>query len=403
MIKQNSVYKIVLTGGGSGGHVFPLISVLREIKKISQEKSLPIELIYIGPNDFTIDYFKKEGVQIKPLITGKIRRSLGPLELLNNFFDIFKIFIGLFQAFIYMFLIMPDLVLAKGGYGSFPVIFISTIFFIPFYLHESDSEAGLVNHLMAKFAKLVFISFENSKKYFNPSKTKLVGNPIREELFYNQEEKIDASSLKKFLGLDLKRPLITVLGGSLGAQHINDLILDSLPRLINEFEIIHQTGVSDYERVLRESEIVFKEIIGSEINKKYYHLMPFIEETVSEKGEFNLKDVYFLSDLIIARAGSGLIFEIARSEKPAILVPLPWASRDHQRKNAYDYARSGAAIVIEEKNLQPNIFVELVTQILKDEKKQKEMSQKAKEFSKPFAAKQIAEEIISSLIQKSNF
>ncbi|MGC8880725.1 MAG: UDP-N-acetylglucosamine--N-acetylmuramyl-(pentapeptide) pyrophosphoryl-undecaprenol N-acetylglucosamine transferase [Minisyncoccia bacterium] len=402
MIKRNSIFKIVLTGGGSGGHVFPLISVLREIKKISQEKNLSIEVIYIGPNDFTLDYFKKEGIEIKSLITGKIRRSFGLLDFLNNILDIFKVIIGIFQAFYYLFIIMPDLVLAKGGYGSFPVVFISTIFVIPIYLHESDSGPGLVNHLMAKFAKKIFISFEGAKNYFPSQKTKLVGNPIREEIFYKEEEKADKKSLRKFLGLDEKRPIITVLGGSLGAKNINDLVLDALPRLISETEIIHQTGALDFERVKREAEIVFREIIGSEINKKYYHPLPFIEESPSEKGQFNLKDVYFLSDLIVARAGSGLIFEIARSGKPAILIPLPWATEDHQRKNAYEYSRSGAAVVIEEKNLQPNIFTELIFQIIKDEKKKQEMGQKAIEFSKPLAAKEIAEELISALIKDKN-
>lgn len=395
MLKPNSTLKIVLTGGGSGGHTFPLVAVLRELKRIKQEKNLPLEFTYIGPSDFTLEYIKKEGIDVKTIITGKIRRSFSPMDILNNIIDIFKIIFGLFQAFFYLFLIMPDLVFAKGGYGSFPVIFISTLFFIPFYLHESDSEAGLTNHLMAKFAKSVFISFENSAKFFPPSKTKLVGNPVREELFYQEE--VDRSSLKQSLGLDEKRPLITVLGGSLGAQHINDLILDSLPQLIEETEIIHQTGALDFERVLRESDVVFREIIGSETYKNYYHLMPFIEETLTGASVLNLKDIYFLSDLVVARAGSGLIFEIARSGKPAILIPLPWSSRDHQIRNAYEYARSGAAIVLEEKNLKPNIFTGLIFQILKDERKKQEMSMAALNFARPQAARVIAQELIKTL------
>ena len=395
MIKPNSTLKIVFTGGGSGGHTFPLVAVLRELKKIKEEKNLPLEFIYLGPNDFTLEYIKKEGIEIKTIFTGKFRRSFNPIDILNNISDIFKIIFGLFQTFVYLFLIMPDLVFAKGGYGSFPVIFISTLFFIPFYLHESDSQAGLTNHLMARFAKSVFISFESSAKFFPASKTKLIGNPVREELFYQNGE-IDRVSLKKSLGLSDNYPLITVLGGSLGAQHINDLILDALPQLIGETEIIHQTGTADFERVLRESEIVFKEIIGSEERKTYYHPIPFIEETITGKEMFNLKDVYFLSDLIVARAGSGLIFEIARSGKPAILIPLPWSTKEHQIKNAYEYARNGAAIVLEEKNLQPNIFSGLIFQILKDEKKRQEMSRAALNFSKPQAAQIIAQELISN-------
>ena len=395
MIKNNKIFRIVLTGGGSGGHTFPLIAVLRKIKQLSQDRNLPIEVIYVGPNDFTLNYIKKEGIEIKPLTTGKIRRSLNPFDILNNFLDIFKTIIGIFQAIIYLYLIMPDLVFSKGGFGSFPVVFSSIIFFIPLYLHESDAEVGLANRLSLKFCRRIFVSFENTLNFLPANKVKLVGNPIREELFYKEE--IDKVSLKKSLGIDEKRPLLTILGGSLGAQHINDLILDSLPRLIEELEIIHQTGENDYERVKREADIVFKEIIGSEINKGFYHILPFIEENLTMKGVFNLKDIYFLSDLIVSRAGSGLIFEIAQSGKPSIIIPIPYSPKDHQRKNAYEYQKSGAAVVIEEKNLQPNIFVDLVFQIIKDEKRKKEMSEAALKFAKPNASSEIAEELISSL------
>ncbi len=395
MFKQSQIYKVVLTGGGSGGHVFPLISVLRNLKKISSEKNLLLEVYYIGPNDFAIDYFNREGVKTIPILTGKLRRSLAVSDVLNNIFDFFKTCLGILKTFVYMFLIMPDIVFSKGGYGSFPVVLVSTIFFIPFIIHESDSEAGLVNHLMGRFAKKIFISFKETEKYFNPLKTELVGNPIREEIFYKEE--VDKMNLRKYLGFDAKRPIISVLGGSLGAQHINDLILDSLPKLISELEIIHQTGALDFERVKREADVVFREIIGSEENKKYYHLLPFIGEESTKENLITLKDVYMLSDLIVARAGSGLIFEIAYSGKPSILIPIPWASREHQKKNAYEYSQNRACYVLEEKNLKPNIFTDLVFQIIKDPKKKEEMAKKAKEFSKPEAGKRIALEIINYL------
>ena len=145
----------------------------------------------------------------------------------------------------------------------------------------------------------------------------------------------------------------------------------------------------------KETEVVFQEIIKDDQDKQYYHPIPFFEE--SQIPNINsLKDILVISDLIIARAGSGLIFEIAASGKPSIIIPLPWASQDHQKKNAYEYAKTGAAIVIEENNLKPNIFSDLILQTLNDPKKLVLMSQAALSFAKPKAAEQIAQYLLQN-------
>ena len=193
-----------------------------------------------------------------------------------------------------------------------------------------------------------------------------------------------------------ERPVITVLGGSQGAKHINDLILDILPKIIDKAEIIHQVGENNLESIKKELEIIFQEIITDGDSKKYYHPVPFLEESPNPTIN-SLKDVMLISDLIIARAGSGVIFEIAASNKPAIIIPLPWAARDHQKQNAYEYAKNGAAIVVEEQNLKPNIFSELILQLLDDEQKLAKMSKAAQAFAKPKAAYNIAEYILNNL------
>jgi len=383
----NPTLRIILTGGGSGGHTFPLIAVARELKKIANSQNINLELMYIGPNDFTLSYIQKEGIEIKTILAGKIRREFS----WQNFLDFFKTLAGIFQALAYVYFKMPDLIFSKGGYGSFPVTFWGILFFIPTYIHESDFVPGLSNHLIGRLAKKIFISFEGTKNYFPLQKTILVGNPIREELL---SQNIDPEADKKVLGLS-HRPVLTILGGSQGSKHINDLILDILPKLIDRLEIIHQVGDNNYEELLKEKEIIFQEIIKDETAKQYYHPVPFLEE-VSTPGLNSLKDVLIVSNLIIARAGSGLIFEIAALGKPAIIIPLPWATQDHQKKNAYEYAKTGAAIVIEEQNLKPNIFSDLILDTLTNQEKLISMSQAALAFAKPKAAEEIAKYLLQN-------
>jgi len=393
--------RLVLTGGGSGGHTFPLIAVAREFKKIAQEKNFLYEIIYIGPNDFTLPYIlKEEGITIRKITTGKLNRqgdSNGRLSGFINFFvNLFKTLGGIFQSLYYLFILMPDAIFSKGGYGAFPVIFWGIIFFIPTYTHESDAVPGLVNHLVGKFCRKIFISFDYTKKYFPLNKSLLTGNPVRLDLFSGEGESYNSQNIKELLKLSSDRPVITVIGGSQGSSHINDFILDILPRVINKAEIIHQTGKDNYQKVVREATVVFQEIIRDKEFEKYYHPVPFFEETKTPNIS-SLKDIYLVSDLIIARAGSGLIFEIAASKKPSILIPLPWASRGHQKRNAYEYARNGAAIVVEENNLKTNIFSDLILQVLFDEKKKKAMSSAAFQFAKLNAAQDIAKEIVNQL------
>ena len=379
--------RIVLTGGGSGGHIFTLIAVIRELKKLAITNNFFLEMIYLGPDDFVLPYIIKEGIGVKKIFAGKLRRSFS----LENFLDFFKTIAGIFQSFFYLYFLMPEVVFSKGGYGSFPVVLGSFLFFIPVYIHESDAVPGLVNHLTGKFAKRIFISFEYTKKYFPASKTILVGNPVRAFLLSLEANK---ENTKKLLGLSLERPTVIIIGGSQGAKHLNDLVLDIIPKIIDKVEIIHQTGKNNFNQVKGEAEVVFREIIGSDKNKSFYHPVPFFEETPNPS-ILSLRDVFLASDLIIVRAGSGLLFEVAAFGKPSIVIPLPWASRDHQKINAYEYARNGAAVVVEESNLKPNIFSELILQIISNKERQKKMSEAAFAFAKPESAKQIANYLIN--------
>lgn len=383
--------KILFTGGGTGGHIFPIIAVAREIRRIYPKNDL--ELFYVGPkDDFASILLTQEGIKTKTIIAGKIRRYLGIGAILQNFVDVlFKTPIGLIQAFFYIFFLAPDFVFSKGGYGSLPVVFCAWIFQTPIFLHESDLTPGLSNRIAERFSLQVFTSFPKTE-YFSLNKIILVGNPIRKEILAGSEE--EARNLFKLKG---KKPVIFVLGGSQGAQRINDVILTILPQLLQNFELIHQTGSKNFKGVRAEAKVAissyrFLKDKNEQSNdlEKYYHIFPFLKER-------ELKHAYRVSDLIISRAGSGSIFEIAALGKPSILIPLPEAAQNHQIKNAYTYASKGAAIVIEEANLTPHFFLEKLKYLFSHKELLEKMEEKAKEFSKPKSARIIAAYIVEYL------
>jgi UDP-N-acetylglucosamine--N-acetylmuramyl-(pentapeptide) pyrophosphoryl-undecaprenol N-acetylglucosamine transferase len=369
--------KIVFTGGGTGGHIFPIIAIIREIRKISSDK---VKIFYLGPKDeFAQIFLTDEEVKVKWIICGKLRRYLNFASFFQNIFDILKIPIGTLQAFVYLFFINPDLIFSKGGFGSIPTVIAGWLLRIPIFLHESDAVPGLANRFLAKFALEIFVSFPRTL-YFPINKMTLVGNPIRIEILKgNKSEAIE------YFKITQEKPVILIIGGSQGAQRINEKILLTLNELLENFEIIHQTGTKNFKELVAEAEAIVKKDL-----LKYYHPIPFLRED-------ELKKAYSVCDIIVARAGSGTIFEIAALGKPSILIPLPESAQDHQLKNAYAYFESGATIVIEEKNFTPSFFLNKLKFLFNQTEELEKMSIAAKNFSRSFAAKVIAHYIFEFL------
>lgn len=368
--------RILFTGGGTGGHVFPLIAIIRAIRKLYPKKDL--EFFYLGPEDeFGSILLSQEDVKVKTISAGKIRRYFS----FQNFVDVlFKIPLGVIQAFYHLVKIEPHLVFSKGGYGSLPVVFCARLFKIPIFLHESDIAPGLSNRIASKWAKKVFISFPKTE-YFDLNEAILVGNPIREELLEGSKDKA-----KELFNLALGRPVLLFSGGSQGAEFINDFVLRVLNDLLKEFEIIHLCGIQNLKDVQAEAQVVISKDLA-----KYYHPFSFFNEE-------ELKHAYRAVDFIVSRAGSGSIFEIAALGIPSILVPLSSASANHQAKNAYTYASSGGALVMEEDNLTPNFFLGKLRYLFLHPEKLEKMKEEALRFSKPLAAKTIARHILESLM-----
>ncbi|MEK7124120.1 MAG: UDP-N-acetylglucosamine--N-acetylmuramyl-(pentapeptide) pyrophosphoryl-undecaprenol N-acetylglucosamine transferase, partial [Patescibacteria group bacterium] len=288
-----------------------------------------------------------------------------------------------------LFVFMPNLVFSKGGFTSLIPSLVAQLYFIPIFIHESDSIPGTVNRLVAKFTKKIFISFENATKYFPTKRTILSGNPVRESLLNGN--KIEAA---KYFDFDSDKKTILFLAGSQGAMFINNLLIEILVQLAKEFQIIHQTGANNFELVKNEIEKIKKEGLGSYGLgiEKNYKVFGFLNEE-------ELKNAFALSDVIVSRSGSN-IFEIAALGKPAIVIPYPYSARSHQKENAVEFAKFGA-VVLEEENLKPHILIDQISHLLKPEN-YSSISQKIKKFTNLEAGKIIANEVIQSLTGKIN-
>lgn len=267
--------------------------------------------------------------------------------------------LGAAQSFWRVYTLMPDIIFSKGGYGSFSPVIAGWVYRIPIIIHESDTSMGLGNSLLTIFANRVIFAFPKEPL---SGKEVVLGNPIRGELFQTDPDKA-----RRILTLSPDRPVILIQGGSQGSGAINHLTEQALPDLLIRYEIIHQTG-RGYK---------------SQIQDTNYHPYTFLDEE-------QLAAAYAAAVIVVSRAGSGNIFEIAAAGKPSILIPLPSARGDHQRTNAYIYADKGAAIIMEQPNLSPHLFEQQISSLMEDEGERARMKEQAKIFARPEAARDIA-------------
>jgi len=370
--------KILFAGGGSGGHIYPIIAVIRELRKMAPGV---FKFYFVGPRShFAKLAFAREEIKMYSTVGGKIRRYFSWRNLVDI---LFKFPLSFILSFFYVFLIAPDITFSKGGYGAFPASLWSWFFQIPLLIHESDSQMGLANRVLARLSTQIFVSFPKAD-YPYPQKQILTGNPIREELLTF----LDPQQAKKELGLDSKKPVLLILGGSQGSQFVNNTILRSLPDLLEDFSIIHQCGESDFKTVKTLSKVM----AANDQQLNFYYPYPFLEE-------WRLQRAYNAADLIISRAGAGTISEIAAFRKPSILIPLTTAvAGNHQVSNAYRFAHNEQrAVVIEEKNFTPHFFCETLRRLFRHPYLLKEMGSKALSFARIKAGKEIAEYITQYL------
>lgn len=366
--------RILFTGGGTGGHFYPIIAVAEAIREVAKEKKLlPPELYYFAPTPYNESILFEQSITYKKVQAGKMRRYFSIL----NFFDLWRTAWGVLSAIYKVYRLYPDVIFGKGGYASFPVLFAAKILHIPVVIHESDAVPGRANLWAGKFANKIAVSWAEAAKYFPPGKVAHTGNPVRGDI---RQRKTEGG--KEFMKVEEGIPTVLVLGGSQGAEAINEVVVEALPELIKDYSVIHQTG----KRNITSSKTTADVILSKSANKDRYKPVDYLNG-------LELRMAAGAADIVISRAGS-TIFEIAAWGVPSIIVPIKDSNGDHQRANAFSYARAGACEVVEEDNLTANILVAEVRRILSSTELSDKMKAGAKAFDRADASKKVAEEIL---------
>jgi len=357
--------RILFVGGGTGGHFYPLIAVAETLETDSES-----ELFYMGPEPYNKQSLDQLNIKYVFCPAGKLRLYFS----IQNFFDIFRNFIGLFVALVKLYIIYPDVIFSKGGYTSVPVLLAARFLRIPVVIHESDSVPGRANLLAKNFARYIAIAYPEAAKYFDAKKTALVGIPFRQAL------KKPIPDPFAVLGIPNDAPLIYVTGGSLGAEKVNNIILRCLDELLPKYRIFHQVGQGRKEKIIQTAQSL---ISKPELQSRYY-----VAETVSSD---IVNALLKAASVVVTRAGSTTLFEVAVNGKPSIVIPIPEDVSRDQTSNAYAYADSGAATVLEEQNLTESLLTSEINSIISDPARYQRMSQAALAITATDAAEKIAQ------------
>jgi UDP-N-acetylglucosamine--N-acetylmuramyl-(pentapeptide) pyrophosphoryl-undecaprenol N-acetylglucosamine transferase len=309
--------KIILTGGGSAGHVTPNLAL---ISKLNEEKNW--EIHYIGSkNGIERELINKTKIPYHPISSGKLRRYID----LENIKDPFKVLAGVAQSYRLIRKIKPQVVFSKGGFVSVPVVIGAWLNKVPVYIHESDLTPGLANKIAMKFSSKVFTTFDETLAYLPKEKAVHTGSPIRDAIL-----KGDIKRGLSFLKFNTSKPIITIMGGSLGSLKINEVVRTALPDLLKKYQIVHLCGKGKIDHNLSGTE--------------GYHQFEYVGD--------ELPDILAATNYVISRAGSNSIFEFLTLKKPMLLIPLSRnASRGDQILNAQSFKKKGFASVIEEEEL----------------------------------------------------
>ncbi len=364
--------KIVLTGGGTGGHLVPLVVIAKKIK----EKNPEAQFLFIGPaGAMEKKIIGGAGIPMKKIATGKMRRYFS----FQNLVDFFKVPFGILQVLCLLLWNMPDAIFSKGGYASVPVVLVGWLYRIPILIHESDANPGVSNSILAKFANRVAVAYSQAEIYFPAEQVVLTGNPLREDIVQGEAQKA-----RELFSLIESKKVIFVWGGSQGSKIINDNILEVLPELLREYQVIHQTGENNLKEVKKKAGE-----LGIKAGREGYFPLAFIEE--------ELKDILAVSDLVISRAGSSSISEIAANRIPSILIPLENAANNHQRMNAYAIAKIGGTVVLEEANLRGHILLGKIKEILTNDEFREKLRNNVGKFYHADATEKIAEGLLGMI------
>jgi len=334
--------KILLTGGGTGGHIVPLLAVVSELKELAAARKIgKPEFMLISPDSDFNKSISDAGIKVKTIKAGKLRRYFS----VENLADVFRIPVGIAQSLYRICRFKPDVVFSKGGFASVPPVVAARILKIPILTHESDIVPGLANKMISFFATEMLVSFEDTQKRFPCKKVVLTGNPVRKDIFKGDKKRAIA-----FFGFKENIPTVLIFGGSQGAQKLNEIILKSLPDILEKCQAIHICGIKNYEKM--------KNALGEKkLGPETSGLSSFLPRLANERYKIypyldkEMKDAYALADVVVARAGANSLAEIIALSKLSIIIPLSTSANNHQLQNAEFFAKKGILNLIKEENL----------------------------------------------------
>ena len=363
--------RILVTGGGTGGHIIPTLAVVDKLKELDSN----IELLYVGSRSgMETEIVPERNIPFKGIYCGKLRRYFS----WENFTDIFRVFLGFIQSLYIILTFKPDVIFAKGGYVTVPVGLAGGILGVPLVVHESDTVLGLSNKILLRFATKLSLGFPE-ENYPSSVRAKGIytGSPINSKIF--EVISLEKEKAVSHFGLDPALPILFVTGGSQGARAINEAIFSISEKLLEKVQIIHQCGKLDYPKLSKDRE-KFPESL-----KDRYKLFDFLKD---------MPFAYIASDLVLTRAGANTLSEIMILNRPSVIIPLPKAANDHQRKNARVLSDAGAALYLDQNDLTPEVLQENMDALFFDFNKLKLMRENLKKVSKEDASLAIARAVL---------
>lgn len=370
-------YKFILSGGGTGGHIYPAVAIANELKLRFPDA----EILFVGAQDkMEMQKVPQAGYKIEGLWIAGLQRKL---TLQNGMFP-FKLLSSLWKSRKIIKNFQPDAVIGTGGFASGPLLQVANSCNIPTVIQEQNSYPGITNKLLSKKANAICVAYENLERFFPKEKIVFTGNPVRQDLLDIDSKREEGIAYFK---LDVSKKTLLVLGGSLGARRVNQLIEKELDFFIaHDIQVLWQCGKLYYEE--------YKKYDGGYQQSTNQNLQPNTYKNVQVVAFIDRMDlIYAAADFVISRAGASSVSELCLVGKPTIFIPSPNVAEDHQTKNAKAIVDKNGALLLKENELEEN-FEKTFTELISNENLQKELSQNIKKLAKPNATKDIVEQII---------
>ncbi len=373
-----------MTGGGTGGHVSPALSVVATLRHMAESEPWVPLFLYVGSaSGIEQQLADQAGLAFVSVQTGKLRRatSLVGMLTLDNLLDAMRVPLGVLQALYHLWRFRPNVLFSTGGFVAVPTVLAAAALRIPVLIHEQTIQIGLANRICGRFARRIALSYENARSELAPqlrARSFVTGNPVRAQIFDGDRER--AVDVFGFSREDDGLPTVYVTGGVQGAHVINEAVRAALPRLLTSCRLLHQCGEGDYEPLQHAAEQLPAAL------RRRYHLTRFVSADIGH--------ALALADLVVSRGGAGTIAELCALGKPSILVPLEPSAGDEQRRNARHMVALGASVLLPQGELDADRLLREVNTVLSNPTLLSGMANNARRQASPQAARLLAQALL---------